>query len=103
MVDSRNAGGGVKIVRVDGGGAGVVIDIERECRAIDYVGSGGGGDYGYDSCVDGVRASDCGRSGVHVVGIEHWEEGWERRCLGVVGGCAGDTILVIFGRDRREV
>ena len=96
MVDGGNAGRGVKIVRVDGGGTGIVIDIGG--------GSGGGGDDGLDdSRVDGGRASGCGGSGVHVVAMERWEEGWEWRCLGVVGDCAGDTLLAIFRRGRREV
>jgi len=49
------------------------------------------------------RASDCGGNVAHVVAMKRWEEGWERRCLGVVGDCAGDTLLVIFRRGRREV
>ena len=86
MVDSGNAGGGVKIVRIDGGNMGVVIDIGRECHTINYGGSGGGGDDGLDdSLVDGIHASDCGRSGVHVVAIERWEKGWEWRCLVLCG------------------
>ena len=66
MVDGGSAGRGVKIVRIDGGGTGVVIDIGRECRAIDYGRSGCGGDDGLDdSHVDGGRASSCGRGGNH--------------------------------------
>jgi len=68
VVDGGSAGGGVKIVRVDGGGMGVVIDIGRECRAIDYGRSGGGGDDGLDdSRVDGGRASSCGRGSNHKI------------------------------------
>ena len=72
MVDGGSVGGGVKSVRVDGGGTGIVIDIGRECRVIDHGGSGGGGDDGLDdSHADGGRASDCGGSGGHVVAMEH--------------------------------
>ncbi len=112
MVDGGIASGGVKSVHVDGGGTGVVIDTGRECRAINHGGSGGGGDDGWDNsratgggvvAIDESRrrcASNCGGSGGHVVAMERWEEGWERRCLGVVGDCAGDTLLVIFRRGR---
>ena len=104
MVDGGSAGGGVKSVHIDGGGTGVVINTGRERRAIDHGGSGGGGDDGLgDSRAEGRgvvaiddsrrrRASDCGGSGGHVVAMGHWEEGWERRCLGVVGDCVGDTL-----------
>ncbi len=109
MVNGGSASRGVKSVHVNGGGTGIVIDTGKERRAINHGGSGGGGDDGWDdSCAKGGGvvaigdnrrrcASDCGGSGGHVVLMEYWEEGWERRCLGAVGD-GGDTLLVFFWR-----
>ncbi len=116
MVGGGSAGGGVKSgVRVDGGGTSVVIDIRRECRAIDHGGSGGGGGDGWDDgggvivINDGrrSRASECGGSGGHVVVMmERCEEGCE--CVvgdfiivSVVGDGACEAYFVYFWRGPK--
>jgi hypothetical protein len=120
VVGGGSAGGGVKSgVSVDGGGTSIVIDIGRECHAIDHGGSGGGGGDGWDDgggvivINDGRRshASECGGSGGHVVMMmERCEEGCE--CVVgdfiiviVVGGgrgdCACEAYFVNFWRGRK--